>query len=157
MGLFDRFLKPKVSIKDDFDGWAYMSYDELMSKLAGLNFQWRVEFEQSHQEIINEVRNIEQQLASMRHIGNEFFEDAPLTGTEEEIQEKWSLEKKILGIKHDIVKHFKANTDMNRIPLEQKRFLYRSEKDYIIENNISTEFDADLPLYTPNNGGAKKR
>lgn len=149
MGLFDRFKKPKISIKEDFDGWAYMSYDELMSKLAALNFQWRVEFEQNQQKLINKIRNIEQQLASMRHIGNEVFEDAPLTGTEEEIQKKWALEKKILGIKHNIVKYFKANTDMNRIPFEQKRFLYRDEKDYIIENNISTEFDADLPLHTP--------
>lgn len=157
MGLFDRFKKKKIAITDDFEGWAYMSYDELMSRLAGLNFQWRVEFEQNQQKLIHEAHNIERQLALMKHIGNEVFEDAPLTGTEEEIRKKNKLRQKLLGIMYSIVEHFKANTDMYRIPFEQKRFLYNSEREYIIENNISTEFDTDLPLYTPHNIGRKKR
>lgn len=157
MGLFERFKKEKIDVKDDFGGFAYMSYDELMNKLAALNFQWRVEFEQNQQEMISEISNVEQQLASMRNVGIEISEDAPLSGTKEEREKKWELQKQAFNTKARIVALFKDNTNMTAIPLKQKKFLYASENDWRREEGIPNEFDADTPLYTPGDGGLKKR
>lgn len=149
MSLFDRFKKEKIDFKDDFGGYYYMDYDELMNKLAALNFQWRADFEQEQQELIGKIRNIEHQLSLMKHIGIEILEDAPLTGTVEERKKKLELEKQILDIKTNIVKSFKESIEMTHIPLEKKRFLYGYKEDWMKEEGISREFDADLSLNTP--------
>ena len=156
MGLFERFKKEKIDAKDDFGGFAYMSYGELMNKLAALNFEWRVDFEQNQQEMISEISNIEQQLTSMRHVGVDISEDVPLTGTKEERDKKWELQKQAFNAKAKIAASFKEKTNMSTIPLKQKKFLYASENDWRREEGIPNEFDADTPLYTPGDGVQKK-
>ncbi|MBQ2872466.1 MAG: hypothetical protein IJE89_00495 [Bacilli bacterium] len=85
--------------------------------------------------LIQELLVVEIRLESMSNVGNEIFVEAPLTGTREEQEKKWKLQRRRSDLLESIVESFKKNTDMSTISLEQKRFLYSKEEFKSIKRN----------------------
>ena len=96
-----------------------MNSDELFNLLGSLNSSWKNEFINSNKELIDELYLIERKLS----IYEKELLDEP---KKNKIMELKGSKIKILEI---IVDSFKSSTDMKKIPVSKKKFLYKNKID----------------------------